>query len=118
MSDHILPKWADDMPACAGHPDPELWSYEYYRTKEDQVMQAYRIIEATDICHACPIKAACLQQGLRDENLVEGTIWGGLMFWERQQMTGTHAYKLQRGERDLQKEVRKAYHVLERRASA
>ncbi len=39
---------------------------------------------AVKICGDCPVKSQCLEQGLERENLIIGSIWGGLVFRERQ----------------------------------
>jgi hypothetical protein len=39
---------------------------------------------AVKICGDCPVKSQCLDQGLERENLIIGSIWGGLVFRERQ----------------------------------
>lgn len=39
---------------------------------------------AVKICGDCPVKSQCLDQGLERENLIIGSIWGGLVYRERQ----------------------------------
>lgn len=72
---------------CGGHPDPDLWSYSSSILRDVQLLNVYRIIEAKSICAECPVKDACLKEGLSKENMElhqgQGLIWGGLMGSER-----------------------------------
>lgn len=72
---------------CTGHPDPDLWHYENSAHSDEQQLQVLRSVEAIELCHQCPVKAQCLQQGLEPENIQDwggwGTIWGGLLTSER-----------------------------------
>lgn len=73
-------------PACAGHPDPDLWfsdepaSREARRSKEEQ---ARRAITAMRICADCPIQQACLRYAMTDEDALRTGIWGGTFAFER-----------------------------------
>ena len=118
MIDYVPPKWAPARPECAGHPDPELWSYTFAKGEHDRMVQAYRIIEAQDICSECPVRNECLAQGLKDENMLDGTIWGGLMFYERQKITRTHKWRIIKGEVELARLVRKLRVTRDRKESA
>ena len=72
---------------CGGHPDPDLWTYTSSLLRDVQLLNVYRIIEAKSICGDCPVKDACLKEGLSKENMEQhqgqGLIWGGLMGSER-----------------------------------
>ena len=73
---------------CNGYPDPDLWHYESSHMKDERELSAWRIAEAKLICGECPVKAQCLEMGLQEENLItynliDGSIWGGLMLGER-----------------------------------
>lgn len=72
---------------CGGHPDPDLWAYSSSILRDVQLLNVYRIIEAKSICAECPVKDACLKEGLSKENMElhqgQGLIWGGLMGSER-----------------------------------
>lgn len=118
MIDYVPPRWATERPQCAGNPDPELWSYYFPKGEDDRLMQAYRIIEAQDICEECPVREACLQQGLKDENMLSGTIWGGLTFYQRQKITGRHKWRIIPGESDMFHLTRKLRVTRDRKESA
>lgn len=59
-------------PACAGHPDPDLW---FDNGRED---------EAKAVCGGCPVRARCLKDAL-DRKEPFG-VWGGLDSGERRQL--------------------------------
>lgn len=77
-----VPEWHKEA-ACSNHPDPELWSYQDYQYKDERQLQVLRSIEALEICNECPVRELCLKQGLEEDNMYPGTIWGGLLFSER-----------------------------------
>lgn len=73
---------------CAAYPDPDLWHYETSMIKDEAELNAWRMAEAIRICDLCPVKAECLAEGMKDENMLifngtEGTIWGGKTLGER-----------------------------------
>lgn len=73
---------------CKDYPDPDLWHYETSMVKDEAELNAWRMAEAKRICAICPVKAECLAEGLRDENMLifnstEGSIWGGQTLGER-----------------------------------
>jgi hypothetical protein len=72
---------------CNNHPDPDLWHYENTRSKKEQKLQVQRSVEAVIICHLCPVRNECLEEGLEPENIQYwggwGSIWGGLLMSER-----------------------------------
>jgi len=39
-------------------------------------------LEAIAICNYCPVRAQCLTEGMREENIEHG-IWGGMLAGER-----------------------------------
>lgn len=45
------------------------------------------VTTAVNICHACPVKTACLAEGMKPENIDNG-IWGGTLPGERLLMSG------------------------------
>lgn len=71
---------------CASHPMPDLWWYDYpHRSKTEERKQTIvKISIALEYCEECPVKKQCLLAGLEQENLQTGSIWGGLLFTERQ----------------------------------
>lgn len=79
------PDW-HEQGLCAGHPDPELWWYKSSKIREERRLQILRMVEAVQICNECPVRELCLKQGLEQDNLHGGSIWGGLMNWERRTM--------------------------------
>ena len=105
--------WHDEA-ACNNHPDPELWFYEGRHYDDEQKLQAYRIIEALDICSECPVSNLCLKQGLEDENLIAGTIWGGMLYSERLVIAGKNRRVHIRNEQKLLQRIRKLRRQLSR----
>lgn len=80
-------EWAKQA-RCAGHPDPDLWHYESSRIGDERELTAWRIAEAKLICEECPVRNQCLEEGLKEENVItgnvlDGSIWGGKMLGER-----------------------------------
>jgi len=74
---------------CTEH-DPDLWFQEMpigvaSRTKMRELSNNTKM--AIQICETCPIKAQCLEEGMKEENLPYG-VWGGLMAGERLMSTG------------------------------
>lgn len=75
---------------CTNHPHSDMWFPEELptqrgsgrpsRRKHIQMME--NAITAMAICSACPVKAQCLEEGMREENIEHG-IWGGLMAGDR-----------------------------------
>lgn len=73
---------------CANYPDPDLWHYESSLVKDERELAEWRAAEAIRICRDCPVKAQCLEEGMKQENMlvfngVEGAIWGGKLQGER-----------------------------------
>ena len=97
--------WHDDA-ACRNHPDPELWFYESKRYEDEQKLQEYRIVEALEICSECPVSNLCLKQGLENENLVPGSIWGGMVYSERVVISGKSRPAHVRSEQNMLRRVR------------
>lgn len=76
------PDWHTQA-SCNGHPDPELWWYEFHKHWDENKLQVLRLAEAISICNECPVRAECLQQGLEPANLEHKGVWGGMMMSER-----------------------------------
>ena len=69
--------------ACIGH-DPEIW----YPDPTDIIGTR----EAVDICQACPVRQACLEQAMREEPAGgRHGIRGGLTPEERRKIAGGHS---------------------------
>jgi len=75
---------------CTTHGEPDLWFSDVpesirdtgrltIKEKQDTVARA---IVALSICNKCDVKAACLTEGMKPENIEHG-IWGGTMSGER-----------------------------------
>lgn len=72
---------------CSSHPNPDMWFPEGQVNVGRPTRKAHRImvenaIEAMAICRECPVRARCLEQGMRDENIEHG-IWGGMLAGDR-----------------------------------
>ena len=74
---------------CTGHNNPDLWFSDTTETAgrgrpstsvENKMIEEALI--ALSICAKCPIKEACLAEGMKSENIDNG-IWGGLLSGER-----------------------------------
>lgn len=87
--------------SCATYPDPELWHYESSIFSDEKELAEWRTAEAIRICRDCPVKAKCLEEGMKQENMlifdgVDGTVWGGKMLGERTRIRSgkmTHKYR-------------------------
>lgn len=79
---------------CNGHSNPDLWfsdnieSDRQGRPAKAIVVEAIRNSrEALAICKVCPVKEACLTEGMLPENIDYG-IWGGALSGERLVLAG------------------------------
>lgn len=76
----ITPRTAGKpRPACADTDDPELWFPVSLRGRPRKIADA-RGLEAKAICLTCPVRAACLDYALAND---ERGIWGALDDRER-----------------------------------
>lgn len=101
----LPPSWHEEA-SCANHPDPDLWWYEFSKFKDETDLQVLRTVEAIQICNDCPVRELCLKQGLEDENVQGGSIWGGLMTLERRQLLKRPVRSLIKGETEMVRRVR------------
>lgn len=102
----VSPNWHSEA-GCGNHPDPELWWYNFYKIEDQKKLQVLRMAEALTICNDCPVQELCLKQGLEDENLHLGSIWGGLTAYERRVIVGKiKDLKLIYSEKEITKLVR------------
>ena len=75
---------------CTGSKTPDDW---YPEMGSGQVTQKRldnfkaKVQHVVDLCNSCPIKDACLEQGMLPENLRFG-IWGGKLAGQRMIMAG------------------------------
>ena len=88
--------------------DPDLWWYERvnHRKKEDFEEQVLRLQVAIEYCNDCPVRKQCLEMGLQKENMMEGGVWGGLMYSERLYLTGHKRHASISAEHRLRQRVR------------
>lgn len=77
-------QWHKD--ALCANEDPELWFYEPVLGRGIDTALRLQIKAAKSICSDCPVRNLCLEQGLEDENMIAGTIWGGFLWQERRLM--------------------------------
>lgn len=92
MSELIKREWHTEA-SCNGYPDPDLWHYENSTIPDMRRLEVLRTIQAIEICHQCPVRKQCLEQGLEPENINvfyggDGSVWGGLMTSERALLKG------------------------------
>lgn len=104
------PEWHSQA-RCSGHPDPDLWWYDWKQFKDEVELQVLRIIDALTLCDECPVKAQCLAQGLEDENIKHKGIWGGLMMSERVRLIDPKNVRILRNEGSLVRNVRGRYPI-------
>jgi hypothetical protein len=96
---------------CNRHPDPDLWHYNNSNDSDVQKLEVLRSVQAIELCHICPVRVKCLEQGLERENLEftggHGSIWGGLLTVERYLLTTKKPQEnMVRSERRHRKNVR------------
>ena len=76
---------------CSTHPNPDLWFPEQPQgrpSERKRKILANKVMLATAICAGCPVKAECLAEGMKPENIEHG-IWGGLLAGERIRLSRT-----------------------------
>jgi hypothetical protein len=76
---------------CTGSSDPDLWFSDTpdqlpgkrgVVTTETKHKMVARTVAALSICAICPAKKACLEEGMKPQNLEYG-VWGGTLPGER-----------------------------------
>ena len=81
---------------CTGSADPDLWFSDTPNqlpgkrgvvTTEMKAKMVARTLAALSICAICPSKKACLEEGMKPQNLEYG-VWGGTLPGERIVLTG------------------------------
>lgn len=72
--------------ALCANEDSTFWFYENPKGGSLSPEVQKVIKTAKKICSDCPVKVECLAQGIETENLIAGTIWGGLTLWDRQRL--------------------------------
>lgn len=76
--------------SCSTHPNPDLWFPEQPQGRPSNAKRkslARKVMLAISICEGCPVKQACLTEGMKLENIEHG-IWGGMMAGERILLAG------------------------------
>jgi hypothetical protein len=75
---------------CTDSPTPDDWYPELgsgaHSVKRVEKFKA-KVQATIELCNTCPIRAECLEQGMRKENLPFG-IWGGKLAGQRLAMAG------------------------------
>lgn len=101
---------------CTGSSDPDLWfsdTSDQTSGKGKQLKPEVkermiaRTLAALSICSICPIKEACLAEGMKSQNIDFG-VWGGTLPGERLSMTNRS-----QGARDVINKVKFAQQVRE-----
>ena len=81
---------------CYGDDNPDAWFPDVpqgaFSVKKQAIIGA-ETRRAIALCNSCPKKQACLQEGMKDENLGYG-IWGGMLAGERVLLSGKTFTKL------------------------
>jgi hypothetical protein len=75
---------------CSTHPNPDMWFPEelpHQRkggrpTRAQHRLMIDNAITAIAICMSCPVRARCLEEGMKEENIEHG-IWGGMLAGDR-----------------------------------
>lgn len=102
---------------CYEHDDPDLWFSSEVEdlgrrggpTRAQLDEKFNKSLQALRICNACPIKADCLEEGMRRENLDYG-IWGGTLSGERLLKAGEPIYSSERKNKvSFAKQMRERY---------
>lgn len=101
-----IPEWHKEA-SCSNHPDPDLWWYQSYRHEDEQQLQILRMAEALSICNDCPVRELCLNDGLKDENIIPGSIWGGMLNYERRVLRNKRRAATFRSETRMVRKVRR-----------
>ena len=81
---------------CHGDSNPDAWFPEvpqgnFSDTKKEKVGSEMR--RALALCNSCNQKEACLNEGMKEQNLSYG-VWGGMLAGERVMLTGYDFPKL------------------------
>lgn len=81
---------------CYGDDNPDAWFPDVPQgafSVKKQALLGAEMRRAIALCNSCPKKKACLQEGMKDENLSYG-IWGGMLAGERVILSGKTFTKL------------------------
>ena len=75
---------------CTGSPTPDDWYPELgsgQHSPQRMTLFKEKVQATIALCNSCPIQQACLEEGMRKENLPFG-IWGGKLAGQRLAMAG------------------------------
>jgi hypothetical protein len=86
----------DVIGLCATSDNPDMWFPEVPQggvSQKKMMALGTSIAKAINICNRCPKQEACLNEGMKDENLAYG-IWGGMIAGDRVIASGKRFRKL------------------------
>jgi hypothetical protein len=86
----------DVIGLCATSDNPDMWFPEVPQggvSQKKMMALGTSIAKAINICNRCPKQEACLDEGMKDENLAYG-IWGGMIAGDRVIASGKRFRKL------------------------
>lgn len=86
----------DIVGLCATSDNPDMWFPEVPQggvSQKKMMALGTSIAKAINICNRCPKQEACLNEGMKDENLAYG-IWGGMIAGDRVIASGKRFRKL------------------------
>jgi hypothetical protein len=89
-------KTSEIVGLCATSDDPDMWFPEVPQGRAGQkkmMALGTSVARAINICNRCPKQEACLDEGMKDENLAFG-IWGGMIAGDRVIASGKRFRKL------------------------
>lgn len=89
-------KTSEIVGLCATSDDPDMWFPEVPQGRAGQkkmMALGTSVAKAINICNRCPKQEACLDEGMKDENLAFG-IWGGMIAGDRVIASGKRFRKL------------------------
>lgn len=89
-------KMSEAIGLCATSDNPDMWFPEVPQGRAGQrrmMILGSSVAKAINICNRCPKQEACLDEGMKDENLAFG-IWGGMIAGDRVIASGKRFKKL------------------------
>jgi hypothetical protein len=89
-------KTSEIVGLCATSDDPDMWFPDVPQGRAGQkkmMILGSSVARAINICNRCPKQEACLDEGMKDENLAFG-IWGGMIAGDRVIASGKRFKKL------------------------
>lgn len=89
-------KTSEIVGLCATSDNPDMWFPDVPQGRAGQkkmMILGSSVAKAINICNRCPKQEACLDEGMKDENLAFG-IWGGMIAGDRVIASGKRFKKL------------------------